>query len=388
MTPAALRDDLIATRARTSALWESLRDEQLVLPYLRIVNPILWEAGHVAWFQEYWILRHLLGGETSLPRCDALYNSATVEHQRRWGLPLPDRSGTRSYLERTLDRVLENAGRECDPYFFFLALFHEDMHAEAMTYTRQTVGLPPPAIAAEREITIRVVEREQILIGDGEVLIGAPAGEAFLFDNEKPAHPVWLSSFSIDTAPVTNRRYAEFIECGGYAERGHWTDAGWSWRTEERAEAPRYWRRSEAGDWEMRMFDRWQPVAPEAPVVHVNAHEAEAFCHWAGRRLPTEFEWEAAARSERGLPNAGLVWEWTSSRFLPYAGFSAGPYKEYSEPWFATPHRVLRGGSWMTPSRLMRPGFRNFYEPHRRDIYAGFRTVRSAGAGGKIAKNE
>ncbi|HYI12777.1 MAG TPA: selenoneine synthase SenA [Thermoanaerobaculia bacterium] len=377
MTPAALRDDLSAARARTSSLWEGLSDEQLVLPYLRIVNPVLWEAGHVAWFQEFWILRHAHGGETSMPRCDDLYDAAVVAHRSRWGLPLPDRNGTRSYLARTLDRVLESAERERDPYFYFLVLFHEDMHAEAMTYTRQTVGLPAPEIAAERNVTISTGEGEQIPIGEREVVVGASAGETFVFDNEKWAHPVRLSSFSIDAAPVTNRRYAEFVERGGYAERRHWTAEGWSWRTEESALHPRDWRRRASGDWEVRVFDRWQPLDPETSVVHVNAHEAEAFCHWADRRLPTEVEWEAAARSEHGLSNAGLVWKWTSSRFLPYAGFSPDPYKEYSEPWFATPHRVLRGGSWVTPSRLMRPGFRNFFEPHRRDIYAGFRTCGS-----------
>jgi iron(II)-dependent oxidoreductase len=127
-------------------------------------------------------------------------------------------------------------------------------------------------------------------------------------------------------------------------------------------------------DWEVREFDCWNSMSPDTPVIHVNAFEAEAWCRWAGRRLPSEFEWEAAARREGGLPNVGLVWEWTSSRFLPYSGFSADPYKDYSQPWFATPHRVLRGGSWATPSRLMRPAFRNFFQPHRRDIYAGFRT--------------
>lgn len=374
-TPTALRTELTASRARTNALWEDLRDEQLILPYLRIVNPVLWEVGHVAWFQEFWILRHLLGGETSVPKCDELYNSAIVEHSRRWSLPLPDRRRTSSYLDRTLERVLQSAERAQDPYFFFLALFHEDMHGEAMTYTRQTIGLPDPGIAPERDVAIRTDDGEQLTIAAGEVVVGASAGETtFFFDNEKWAHPVRLCAFSIDAGPVNNRSYAEFVERGGYQDARHWTAEGWAWRSREQAQHPHYWRRGAQGDWEVRVFDRWQPLDPLAPAMHVSAHEAHAYCHWAGRRLPTEFEWEAAARSGRGLPNTGLVWEWTSSRFLPYPGFTTDPYKEYSEPWFATPHQVLRGGSWVTPSRLMRPGFRNFYEPHRRDIYAGFRT--------------
>lgn len=374
MIPAALRDDLSASRARTNSLWEGLSERQLILPYLRIVNPILWEVGHVAWFQEYWILRHHGRRDSIVPRCDALYDSATVEHRTRWSLPLPDREGTRAYLDRTLDSVLESTEQESDPYFFFLALFHEDMHAEAMTYTRQTVALAAPPVVPERALTIAGGDTEELRHGDREVVIGASPQEPFCFDNEKWAHPVHVRGFAIDSAPVTNRQFAAFVESRGYAKPIHWSDEGWSWRMEANAHQPLYWRRNALGDWEVRLFDHWVPLDPDAPLVHVSAYEAEAWCHWAGRRLPTEVEWEAAARSESGLPNVGLVWEWTSSRFLPYSGFSTDPYKEYSEPWFATQHRVLRGGSWMTPSRLMRPAFRNFFEPHRRDIYAGFRT--------------
>lgn len=359
---------------RINALWEDAGDEQPALPYLPIVNPVLWEVGHVGWFQEYWILRHLGGRESTLARCDELYNSALVEHRTRWSLPIPNRQGTADYLERTLDNVLQSAERESDPYFFFLALFHEQMHAEAMTYTRQTVGLPEPPDAAQRAMTIDRTTAGEIHAGGTEVVVGATGAEEFFFDNEKWAHPVTVAPFAIDPAPVTNARFAEFVESGGYDQQRHWSEEGWRWRNEAEAGHPLYWRRTPLADWEVRQFDRWQPLDPLAPVIHVNAWEAEAFCRWQGRRLPTEVEWEAAARSGHGLPNIGLVWEWTASRFLPWDGFSADPYREYSEPWFATPHRVLRGGSWATPSRLMRPGFRNFFEPHRRDIYAGFRT--------------
>jgi iron(II)-dependent oxidoreductase len=372
-TPAALRNDLGLARSRTNALWTELDEKQLTLPYLRIVNPVLWEVGHVAWFQEYWILRHLGGEQASLSRCDELYDSARVEHRSRWSLPLPNRQATGDYLDRTIDRVFEAAERESDPYFFFLALFHEDMHAEAMSYTRQTIGLAAPQIMPERTTTIATGSADEIDAGGEEVIIGASPDDEFFFDNEKWAHPVAVARFSMDAAPVTNRQFAEFVERLGYEERRLWSDEGWAWRLNANAHHPVYWRRKTDGDWETRLFDRRQKLDDDAPVVHVNAHEAEAFCCWAGRRLPTEVEWEAAARSG-SLPKIGLVWEWTSSRFLPYPGFAADPYKEYSEPWFATPHRVLRGGSWVTPSRLLRPGFRNFFEPSRRDIYAGFRT--------------
>lgn len=380
VSAANLRRDFHAARAKTHALWQDLSDDQLVLPFLPIVNPVLWEVGHVAWFQEYWVLRHGHGRVPVLPECDRLYDSAKVDHHTRWGLPLPDRQGTRDYMQKTLDQVLENIDTAADPYFLNLTLFHEDMHAEAMIYTRQTVGLPAPEIAPERRASM--IAPETIGVAAGEVMIGSQRDESFVFDNEKWSHPVALARFDISGAPVTNREFLEFVEAGGYQARSHWSGDGWSWRIDASAHHPVYWRRKALRDWESRVFDRWRPLEPGAPVVHVNAYEAEAFCHWAGRRLPTEFEWEAAARSRGNgpfaLPNTGLVWEWTSSRFLPYEGFSADPYKEYSEPWFATPHRVLRGGSAVTPSRLMRPGFRNFYQPHRRDIYAGFRTA-SAG---------
>ncbi|HVS31120.1 MAG TPA: selenoneine synthase SenA [Thermoanaerobaculia bacterium] len=371
--------ELRVAREKTNALWLGLREEQLTLPFLPIVNPILWEAGHVAWFQEYWVLRRLHGRTALMESCDRLYDSAAVEHRTRWSLPLPDRQGTRDYMQRTLDDVLDVAERvPAQPYFFLLSLFHEDMHGEAMMYTRQTVGLPEPEIAPER--LIAAMPGPDIRFPGGEVTVGSGRNEPFIFDNEKWAHAVTLAGFRISNAPVSNAEMLEFVEAGSYEDARHWTHEGWSWRLEADAHHPLYWRRRALHEWELRRFDRWLPLPLSDPVVHVNAYEAEAFCGWAGRRLPSEIEWEAAARPAGGkpgfaLPNVGLVWEWTTSRFLPYEAFSADPYKEYSEPWFATPHRVLRGGSWATPARMMRPSFRNFYQPHRRDIYAGFRTA-------------
>jgi len=379
VSPSELCNDLSNARARTNALWAGLNDEQLVLPFLPIVNPVLWEAGHVAWFQEYWILRHYGGRTPILDRCDELYDSAKVAHPTRWSLSLPERRKTSDYMSETFERVLSSVESESDPYFYLLALFHEDMHGEAMTYTRQTVGLPAPELPPERPMILPVTNVGDVQVQEGEVTIGASPGERFLFDNEKWAHLVRVSDFAIASVPTTNQEFLAFVEAGSYEDPRFWTEEGWVWRAESKAHHPAYWRRKSLRDWEVRIFDRWQPLESEAPVVHVNAYEAEAYCRWVGRRLPTEFEWEAAARRDVAdgafaLPNVGAVWEWTATRFLPYPGFSADPYVEYSQPWFATPHRVLRGGSWVTPSRLMRPSFRNFYQPHRRDIYAGFRT--------------
>jgi iron(II)-dependent oxidoreductase len=389
-------------RARTLALYRDLGDRDVELPYLRIINPPVWELGHVAWFQEYWVLRHALGQAPLRADGDALYDSARIAHADRWTAPLPSRAATLETLAVVRDRVLDALARGLDDqlrYFTQLAVFHEDMHGEAFAYTRQTCGMtsPVPVVAAPPA---------GALAGDVRVpgactRIGAePDTRDFVFDNEKWAHDVELAAFSIARAPVTQREYAAFVDDGGYDHRPLWTDAGWAWRTQSDARQPVYWRRGADG-WERRIYDRWVALAahPDRPVIHVNAHEAEAWCRWAGRRLPSEAEWEVAARGAPIAGNLGLqigdtvdvaafgehdsavgcrqmhgnVWEWTATAFAPYPGFVRDPYKEYSEPWFGD-HRVLRGGCFVTQARLLRPTWRNFYTPDRRDVWAGFRT--------------
>jgi iron(II)-dependent oxidoreductase len=417
-------------RLRTMELVADLSDEQLMGPPLRIVNPLLWEIGHVTWFQEKWVLRHA-GGEAPIRADgDSLYDSAAIAHDSRWDLPLPSRAETLDYLSSVRDRVLERIASgqltERDRYFITLAIFHEDMHTEAFTYTRQTLGYPPPVFSGLKPLDTGETDP---LPGDAEIpggkfLLGASRDEPFVFDNEKWAHLVDVRPFAIARTALTQTEFAEFVGEKGYSRRKFWSEPGWCWREAVGADHPVYWKREAEGRWLRRNFDHWVPLEPHRPVLHINWWEAEAYCNWAGRRLPTELEWEVAASAEpaqfgkdltegkRRFPwgddppeperanlgwramgavdvNAfsasdsafgcrqmmGNVWEWTASDFGPYPGFEIDPYREYSQPWFGT-HKVLRGGAWPTQPRLLRNTWRNFYTPDRRDVWAGFRTCR------------
>lgn len=352
---AALERDLVASRARSLAVTAGLDGARLLGPKLAIVNPPLWEIGHVAWFQEYWCLRlrpNGTRGEPMLPGADALYDSAKVAHDTRWDLPLPGLPAIRAYGEAVLERVRERLAREPGNawfhYFVRLATFHEDMHAEAFLYTHQTLGYPNPLAGFQFSKTTSGKDLE---FKGGQFLLGARKEDGFVFDNEKWTHEVTVAPFRMAESVVTNAEYLAHVEDGG--------------------RAPRYWMKEDGG-WLQRRFDRWIEPEPEEPVLHLDWNEAQAYCRWARRRLATEAERELAAHSGR-IANSAGVWEWTASDFGPYPGFEIDPYKEYSQPWFGT-HKVLRGGSFAAPERLLRNTFRNFYTPDRGDVFAGFRT--------------
>lgn len=420
---ATLRTMLLDARARTLALVQDLRGGQLLGPRLDIVNPPLWEIGHLGWFQEYWCLRHQDGAGAApslLDNADKLYDSAAVAHATRWDLPLPDFDATLSYLRRVLDRVLERIACEDASgqlgYFSQLAAHHEEMHCEAFTYTRQTLGYAPPARQAEFRAHRAGSWPGDVNIPGGRFMLGAHADDGFVFDNEKWAHEVEVRPFAMARAPVTNAEFLAFVGEGGYRRRELWSEAGWQWRERHAAEAPVYWIRQN-DTWMQRRYNSVIGLASHAPVIHVSWHEAQAYCRWAGRRLPTEAEWEYAASAAPGQEAGkrrhpwggathdndranlfgaagecvdvaafaagdsgwgcrqmyGNVWEWTADWFAPYPGFVRDPYKEYSEPWFGS-HKVLRGGCFATRASLLRNTWRNFYTPDRRDVFAGFRT--------------
>ena len=415
-------------RAMTRLLTGDLTDQELLGTRQETVNPILWAMGHISWFQEKWVLRHLSGRESVNPAVDRWFDSFEVAHETRWELDMPPKEEIFGYMATVLDHVEERI-RECGPdqqstYFNRLSVFHEDMHCEAIAIDRQTWQFNPPAPAIAKGdsgvITGGGPLPEDVEVpGDPAFLLGGTQDMPFVFDNEKWAHPVAVQPFRIGRGAVTNGQFAEFVEAGGYAQPGHWSIGGQHWLGKQQAQHPVYWRRGKGGGWEERRYTQWHPIAEHQPVVHVTWWEAEAYCAWAGRRLPTEAEWELAATTAPGVPASqakrrypwgddlpsperanmdfhyhgrldvgalpqgdsafgcrqmvGNVWEWTADKFFPFPGFVVDPYREYSAPWFGY-RKVLRGGCWATRARLLRNTYRNFFTPDRRDVYGGLRT--------------
>ena len=428
--PAVIAFQAQDAHKRTVALIDGLSDKQLKGPLLPIVNPLLWEIGHASYFYELWVLRKHLKHPPLIANADSLYDSMTIAHDDRWDLPLPSLDDTLAYMQTVLDRILASMVKGEDnirDYLVQYAVFHQDMHNEAYTYTRQTLNYPAPLIVSDIIKPDKGSASDEgglsgdVNIPSGTFMLGATRQDGFVFDNEKWAHPVEVAPFSIARAAVSNADYLLFVEAGGYEKPEYWDDEGWKWRLHSQLKHPVYWR-SVADGWQIKQFDCKIDMPMNAALIHVCWYEAQAYCRWAGRRLPTEAEWEAAAAAEPsddGLslssvqrnypwgdaaPRAelanldgfalgtedvalyaagdsafgcrqmlGNVWEWTQNTFEPYPGFEPDMYVDYSQPLFGNT-KVLRGGSWATRARMIRNSWRTYYGPERNDVFAGFRT--------------
>jgi gamma-glutamyl hercynylcysteine S-oxide synthase len=400
---------LSRAREATLRLVEPVDDDQLVTQVSPIMSPLVWDLAHIGWFEDLWLIRRVANNEPSFDRFDDVYDAFRHPRGQRSRLPILTPPEALDYLESVRRHALEVLEGvtfdDSDPllrgaYVYGLVLQHELQHQETMLQTLQLSG---SAYATLPHDDLRTPPKpEDVLVPAGSFTLGTNR-EPWAYDNEQPAHVVELPAFWVERYPVTNERFAEFVEDGGYRKRRYWSDDGWQWLREERVQAPLYWQQARGG-WVRRRFGGFEPVPPAEPVQHISFYEAEAVAAWAGKRVPAEAEWERAAQSADldadanlgrellgPLPVArvatssvgcdcmlGDVWEWTSSAFTGYPGFMAFPYAEYSEAFFGDEHRVLRGGSWATDPLVARVTFRNWDYPQRRQLFSGVRLAADA----------
>jgi iron(II)-dependent oxidoreductase len=417
---------LTEARARTLLLVSSLSEEDLRAQHDSLMSPILWDLGHIAHFEDLWLTRNL-SGPIEFSEMPGMYNPFEHPRSTRAALPLPslrDLVQAASEIRADVLDTLRDADLSSDHpllskgFVYNMVLQHEYQHNETILQTLQLkTGAPYHAarIATSPPGSDEFVG--MVPVGGGAYTIGTD-DSAVAYDNERPRHLVSVAAFEIDAAPVTNSEYAQFIDDGGYENPELWSENGKAWLADSGAIAPKHWIVTDEG-WMTRTMDATVPIMLDHPVCHVCYYEAEAYAQWAGKRLPTEQEWEIAASwnpaTETALlfpwgdaePTAllanvdqlsfgtapvgsfeqnvspfgcygmiGDVWEWTSSDFTGYPGFSAFPYPEYSEAFFGTEYKVLRGGSWATRPGAVRNTFRNWDYPIRRQIFSGFRCAR------------
>lgn len=417
-----LVEGLGAARERTLALVAPLHAAQLEATFSPLMSPLVWDLGHIAAYEDLWLV-HRYGGRPLLrPELADLYDAAETPRAVRGDRPLPGAEEALQYLDAVRRRTRETIAQRGvgDGLLHEMVLRHERQHTETMLQAIELARLEdyaparrPQPLAHRCRSGLELVEIEA-----GAFELGAPAG-GFAYDNERPRRWVTLPAFRIGRVPVTNGDYLQFVEAGGYRRREWWSAEGWPWKEANRAERPGGWD-ADGREWRI---GGWSPIDPARPVVHVSFFEAQAFATAYGARLPTEAEWEKAAAWDPGTQTArpypwgseppslaranlaqlgfgtdaagarpagaspwgcldmlGQVWEWTASEFAGYPGFRAHPYREYSEVFFDAGYRVLRGGSWATAAQLPSSSFRNWDLPQRRQIFAGFRIARDAAA--------
>ncbi|GAA2148413.1 ergothioneine biosynthesis protein EgtB [Kitasatospora kazusensis] len=426
----ALRDriaaELLAARDRTAGLTDCVEDEDLTAQHSPLMSPLVWDLAHIGNQEELWLLRNVGGRDPMHPEIDPLYDAFEHPRSERPSLPLLPPGQARAYAHEVRGRVLdllaasplEGTPLLRDGFAFGLIAQHEQQHDETMLITHQlrrsgaALFAPAPPAGPSAELPA------EVLVPAGPFTMGTDT-EPWALDNERPAHQVDVPAFRLDTTPVSNAAYQRFIADGGYRDSRWWTPEGWEYRCRAELTAPLFWSR-DGGQWLRRRFGTVEPVPGDEPVLHVSWYEADAYARWAGRRLPTEAEWEKAARhdpgsgrsrrypwgdAEPGPEHANLaqrhlqpspvgsypagespygarqlmgdVWEWTASDFHPYPGFRAWPYREYSEVFFGPEYKVLRGGCFAVAPVACRGTFRNWDYPVRRQIFAGFRTART-----------
>jgi len=371
-----------SARKLTIAASSDLTDEQWCVPFDPGIQPMAWDLAHIGWVAEFWMLRgpHGINHDGTIAadiparliEHDDRYDSARIAHRARWLMPLYKRDELYSRLEEQLQACIEHieqaGSSDDDLYLARLALYHEFMHHEAMLWTRDMLGYA----AVEGYAMPSVEPREPVDCPGGKIVLGrSPETRGFAFDNEVPPHHVTLAPFSIDATLVTNGRFLEFVEANGYGRTEFWPGPAGAFRSGLERNHPARWRQAADGSFEQRWFDQWRPLAPDEPVCHVSAYEAEAFCRFVGRRLPSAAEWETAADQ---ITWGHTVWEWTATPFAPYPGFRPGPYTTYSTPWFHK-QREMRGGAFATDALIHNRAYRNFFLPQRTDVFAGFRTA-------------
>ncbi|MGZ6706134.1 MAG: SUMF1/EgtB/PvdO family nonheme iron enzyme [Solirubrobacteraceae bacterium] len=354
-TAADLLSELAGVRERTLALVAHLDDAALERQVDRLMSPLAWDLGHIAAYEDLWIVHRHGGRHLQHPELAAAYDAFETPRAVRGAIELLDARGARAYLADVRERTAEvDAERGIDPVIGEIVLRHELQHTETMRQAMRLGGMLP---AGEPALVALGGADGWIDVPGGTFAMGAPA-EGFAYDNERPRHDVELAPFRIARRPVTNGSWMRFCEGGGYVRREWWSDEGWAWKEcQDITDCPE----AAAGH-------------PDAPVCHVSWFEADAFARSSGARLPTEAEWERAATWDQGqLTGIGAVWEWTATEFAAYPGFRAFPYREYSEVFFGKAYRVLRGGSWATHPRVGTTTFRNWDLPQRRQIFAGLR---------------